>query len=200
MDQKDIKQMGAELWKLSKNLSTERGSLRPLHPHRMTADTWPSSQARYPCSAAVVSDFRNPMDGSKPGFSVLHHLPEFAQTRVRQVNDALCHPLLLLPSIFPSIRVFRQDVGGALYWKSLSHDWVSKGKSPLCSNEVHQIIALTGTHRAFNSLFRVLISSIKGQLRSTDIWGKSTIKNIEQIKLGRGAGRCTRRYRRNAAC
>ena len=157
------------MWKLSKNPSTERGSLRPLHPRRMTANTWTSSQARCRCSAAVVSDFCNPMDGSKPGFSVLHHLPEFAQTHVRQVDDAICHPLLLLPSVFPSISVFRQDIGGALSGKSLSRDWVSKEKFPLCSNEVHQIIALTGTHRAFNSLFRVLISSIKGQLRSTDI-------------------------------
>ena len=36
---------------------------------------------------------------------------------------------------------------------------------------------------AFNSLFKVLIS-IKGQLRSTDIWGKPSIKNIEQMKQG----------------
>ena len=41
------------------------------------------------------------------GFSVLHYLPVFAQTQVHWVSDAiqlshLC-PLLLLPSIFPSI-------------------------------------------------------------------------------------------------
>ena len=45
-----------------------------------------------------------------PGFPVLHCLPEFAQTRVIESvmpsNHLLCHPLLLLPSIFPSIRVF----------------------------------------------------------------------------------------------
>ena len=39
---------------------------------------------------------------------VLHYLPEFAQTHVCWVSDAtqhliLCYPLLLLPSIFPSI-------------------------------------------------------------------------------------------------
>ena len=52
----------------------------------------------------------DPMDCS-PGFPVHHQLPEFIQTHVHQVNDAihhliLCCPLLLLPSIFPSIRVF----------------------------------------------------------------------------------------------
>ena len=53
----------------------------------------------------------DPMDCNMPGSPVLHYLTEFAQTHVHQVGDAsnhliLCHPLLLLPSIFPSIRVF----------------------------------------------------------------------------------------------
>ena len=52
----------------------------------------------------------DPMDCSTPGLPVLHRLPGFAQTRVHRVSDAiqhliLCHPLVLLPSIFPSIRV-----------------------------------------------------------------------------------------------
>ena len=51
------------------------------------------------------------IDCSTPGFSVLHHLPEFAQIHVHWVSDAIqpSYPLsllLLLPSIFPSIRVF----------------------------------------------------------------------------------------------
>ena len=53
----------------------------------------------------------NPMDYSTPGFPVRHQLPELAQTHVYGVGDAiqLSHPLcplLLLPSIFPSFRVF----------------------------------------------------------------------------------------------
>ena len=37
----------------------------------------------------------SPMDGSMPGFPVLHHLPEFAQTHVRWVSDTIqpSHPL-----------------------------------------------------------------------------------------------------------
>ena len=53
------------------------------------------------------------MDCSTPGFLILHHLLELAQTHVHIVGDAnqpshslSSHPLLLLPSIFPSIRVF----------------------------------------------------------------------------------------------
>ena len=53
----------------------------------------------------------DPMDYSTPVFHVLHCLPEFVQTHVHWVYDApnhlfLCHPLLLLLSIFPSIKVF----------------------------------------------------------------------------------------------
>ena len=55
----------------------------------------------------------DPIDGSTPGFPVLHHLPELAQTHstelVMPANDLiLCHPLLL-PSIFPSIRIVSNE-------------------------------------------------------------------------------------------
>ena len=53
----------------------------------------------------------NPVDCGTPGFPVFHHLPEFAQTHLHWDNDVIkqSHPLsspLLLPSVFPSIRVF----------------------------------------------------------------------------------------------
>ena len=56
----------------------------------------------------------DPVDCSTPGFPVLHHLPKLVQTHVHQVSDTihhliLCHSLLLLPSIFPSIRVFSSE-------------------------------------------------------------------------------------------
>ena len=55
--------------------------------------------------------FCDPMDCSMPGFPVLHQLPELLKlTSIKWVMPSnhliLCHPLLLLPSIFPSIRVF----------------------------------------------------------------------------------------------
>ena len=64
---------------------------------------------------------RNAMDCSMPDFPVLHYLLEFAQTRVHWVDDAinhliLCHPLLLLPSIFPSIRVFSNESTLNIRW------------------------------------------------------------------------------------
>ena len=54
--------------------------------------------------------------GSKwiPGLPVHHQLPEFTQTHVHWVGDAIqpshsLSSLLLLPSIFPSIRVFSNE-------------------------------------------------------------------------------------------
>ena len=57
----------------------------------------------------------DPMDHSTPGFPVLQYLLEFAETRVHWVDDTIhcliLHlPLFLLPSIFPSIRVFSNDL------------------------------------------------------------------------------------------
>ena len=56
----------------------------------------------------------DPMDCSTPRFSISHYLPEFAQIHVHESvmpsnHLSLCHPLLLLPSIFPSIRVFTNE-------------------------------------------------------------------------------------------
>ena len=53
----------------------------------------------------------NPMNHSTPGLPVPHQLLEFTQTHIHWVSDAiqpsiLCRPLLLLPPIPPSIRVF----------------------------------------------------------------------------------------------
>ena len=56
----------------------------------------------------------DPMDYSTPGLPVHHQFLEFTQTHVHWVGDAkqpshLCYPLLLLPSIFPSIRVLSNE-------------------------------------------------------------------------------------------
>ena len=63
----------------------------------------------------------DPMNCSMAGLPVHHQLPEFTQTHVHRVNDAihhliLCRPLLLLPSIFPSIRVFSNESALCIRW------------------------------------------------------------------------------------
>ena len=60
----------------------------------------------------------NPMDCSMPGVPVLHHLLELIKTHVHRVGDAIqpSHPFLLLPSIFPSIRVFSNELALCVRW------------------------------------------------------------------------------------
>ena len=58
------------------------------------------------------------MECSMPGFPVLHYLLAFAQIHVCWVGDPiqLSHPLLLLPSVFLSIRVFPNESALRIKW------------------------------------------------------------------------------------
>ena len=65
--------------------------------------------------------FWDPVDCSTPGFAVLHYLLEFAQLipleSVMPSNHLiLCRPLLFIPSIFPSIRVFSSESALCIRW------------------------------------------------------------------------------------
>jgi len=60
----------------------------------------------------------DPMNCSTPGLSVHHQLPE--STHIESVMPSnhlmLCHPFLLLPSIFASIRVFSNESALRIRW------------------------------------------------------------------------------------
>ena len=78
------------------------------------------------CCSAIQSclTFCDPMDCSMPGFPVLHFFPEFAQTHVLEWEMPsnhliLCYSLLLLLSIFPSIRVFSSELALCIRWPKL---------------------------------------------------------------------------------
>ena len=63
----------------------------------------------------------DPMNHSTPGLPVHHQLPEFTRTHVTESvipskHLILCRPLLLLPSIFPSIRVFSNESALCIRW------------------------------------------------------------------------------------
>ena len=63
----------------------------------------------------------DPMDCSTPGLPVHHQLLKLTQTHsiesVMAFNHLiLCHPLLLLPSIFPGIRVFSSESALCIRW------------------------------------------------------------------------------------
>jgi len=63
----------------------------------------------------------DPMNYSTPGLPIHHQLPESTQTHVHWLGDAIqpSHPLsslLLLPSVFPSIRVFSNESAFCIRW------------------------------------------------------------------------------------
>ena len=126
------------------------------------------------------------MDCSTPGFPVHHQLLELAQTHVHQVGDAIqpsypCRLLLLLPSIFPSIRVFFNESVLPIRWQKY---WsFSFSTSP--SNEFSGLIS-----------FRIIINIINKSILLKEgnkrlphflnyslFWGKSfTWKNGKNKK------------------
>ena len=145
----------------------------------------------YPCSQAKGLDLRrygsvqfssvtqscltlcDPVDCSTPGFLVHHQLPELAQTQVHQVGDAiyhliLCHPLLLLPSLFPSIRVFSNE--------SVLHiRWPSIGASPSASVLPMNIqdwfpLGLTGWISLQSKGLSIVFSNTTVQKHQKSIW------------------------------
>ena len=99
----------------------------------------------YQFSSATQScpTFYDPMDCSMLGLPVHHQLPELAQTHVHCVSDVIClllncH-LLLLPSTFPSIRVFSNESALRIRWPK---DWnFSFNISP--SNEYSRLISFS---------------------------------------------------------
>ena len=63
----------------------------------------------------------NLMDWNTSGGFPVHHLPELAQTRVHWIGDAIqpsqpLSSLLLLPSVFPSVRAFSNESVLCIRW------------------------------------------------------------------------------------
>ena len=82
----------------------------------------------------------DPVDCSMPGFSVLPHLPEFAQTHVHWVSDAIqpSHPLLS-PSL-PALNLSQHQ--GLFQWVGSLH-------------QVAKVLELQFQHQSFQWVFRV---------------------------------------------
>ena len=96
------------------------------------------------------------MNRSTPGLPVHHQLPELAQTDLHRVSDAiqLSHPLLpliLLPSIFPSIRIFSNEpvlhIRWPKYWSFSFNISPSNEYSGLISFRIDRLdfLAVQGT-------------------------------------------------------
>ena len=98
----------------------------------------------------------NLKDCYMPGFPAHHQLSELAQTQDHQVGDAIqpshpLYPLLLLPSIFPSIRVFSNEsvlcIRWPKYWSFSFSISPSSGYSGLISFRIDwfDLLSVQGT-------------------------------------------------------
>ena len=122
----------------------------------------------------------DPMDCSTPGLPVHHQLPEFTQTHVQELvmpfsHLILCRPLLLLPSIFPSIRVFSNEsvlhIRWPQYWSFSLSISPSNEHSRLISSRMDwlDLLAVQGTLKSsrtpqFKSINSSVLRFINGPL------------------------------------
>jgi len=95
------------------------------------------------------------MDCSTPDFPVHHQLLELAQTHVYQVSDAIQPSHHLLPSIFPSIRIFSNESVLHIRWPKYWSISISSSNeySGLISFRIYWL-DLLGVQGTFNSLLQ----------------------------------------------
>ena len=127
----------------------------------------------------------NPIDCSMPGFLVLHCLSEFRFMSIESVMSSnhhiTCHPLLLLSSIVPSIRVLSNVLSLSIRWPKY---W-SFSFSISSSNEYFGLISfrvfwfdLLAVQRTLQSLFGLGWKKIKMKSLLVD----SVLFSIVQIR------------------
>ena len=121
-----------------------------------------------------------------------HQLPEFTQTHIHQVvmpssNFILCHPLLLLPRIPPSIRVFSNEstlhMRWPKYWSFSLSISPSSEYSGLISFRMDwlDLLAVQGTLKSslapqFKSINSLVLSLVYGATLTSvhDYWKNHT--------------------------
>ena len=95
------------------------GTTWPLNNNNNNSPLWWSNLTQFSPSHSVMSDSATPC--SMPGLPVHHHLQELLKLMsIESVMPShhliLCHPLLFLPSIFPSKRIFSNESVLRIRW------------------------------------------------------------------------------------
>ena len=91
-------------------------------------------------NSQVVSTPLWPMDCSMPGFPVLHCLPEYAQTHVHWIGDAIWPSHSLSSPSSPTLNLSQNQ--GLLQWVGSSH-------------QVTKVLELQLQHQSFQWIYRV---------------------------------------------
>ena len=100
-----------------------RATVHGVAKSKIKLSNWACTNVVYQIRSVTQSypTLFNPMNPSTPGLPVHHKLLEFTQTHVHRVSDAIsylifCCPLLLLPQVPPSIRVFSNESTLRMRW------------------------------------------------------------------------------------
>ena len=105
-------------WKSQLSFQSQR---KAMPKNAQTTAKWHSSQFSSVQSCSRVWFFATPMNRRMPGLPVNHQLPDppkpmSIESVMPSKQLILCHPLLLLPSILPSIRVFSNESALCIRW------------------------------------------------------------------------------------
>ena len=117
----------------------------------------PESRCFHCCSVTKLClTLCDPMDCSTPGLPVLHCLPELLKSMsIESVMPSnhliLCRPLLLSPSVFPSIRIFSGESVLHIRWPKYWSFSFSISPSGLISFRMDwlDLLAVQGTLKSF---------------------------------------------------
>ena len=101
---------------------------------------FPRAFGSIPLVAQSCSTLCNPMEYSIPGLPVHHQLPEFTQTHVHWVGDAIQPSHLLSSSSFPTFNLSQHQ--GLFKWVSSSH-------------EVAKVLEFQLQYQSFQWIFRM---------------------------------------------
>ena len=145
-------------------------------------------------SPSVMSNSLQPHGLQTPGFPVHHQLPEIAQIHVHWVGDAIqlshpCHLLVLLPSIFPSIKVFSNEsvlhIRWPKYWDLSFSISPSNEYSGLISFRIDwfYLLAVQGTLQESSPTPQFKsINSYRAEVhKNEDIWQQWNSKKLKGI-------------------
>ena len=130
-------------------------------------------------NCSVVSDCLWPTDCNTPGFPDFQHLLEFAQIHVHWISDAIqpSHPLLLLPSVFPSI----QDSGKRTHEFFLDLSSCPSGTWPTLFHEREKSHSQLSLVNALNAKNRVWTSCPVGTYKSFKCLSVHLVPECENI-------------------
>ena len=146
---------------MSNRESTDYEKERPTHQLTVWSRVGPFSSVQFSSVAQSCPTLCNPMNCSTPDLPVLHQLqslPKPMSIELMMPSNCLilCRPLLLLPSIFPSIGVFSNESDLCIRWPkywSFSFNISPSNEHPGLIWKKKQTVFIIFIHRFHCNLF-----------------------------------------------